>query len=84
MSTEVREIHPPQSGDQVDDNLFTAVKDEVKHEASRIGSSKEPVDPTQSDVLVQKHFSGLVITLLVLVVIFLVAAIAGIAIFWHH
>jgi hypothetical protein len=84
MSTEAREVHPPQSTDDVDDNLLTAVKTEVTHEVANIGDSKEPVDPTHSDVLVQKHFSGLFITLLVLVVIFLGAAIAGIMIFGHH
>jgi hypothetical protein len=84
MNTQVRDPHPPQNADEVDDNLLTAVKNEVKHEVHNIQRNKEPVDPTQSDVLVQKHFSGLFIVLLSLVVFFLIAAIAGIWIFWHH
>jgi hypothetical protein len=84
MSAELREIHPPRTADEVDDNLFQAVKSEVKHEVRKIEENKQPVDPTHSDVLVQKHFSGLAIILLILVALFLVAAIAGIAIYSHH
>jgi len=70
MSTQVKDPHPPQNADEVDDNLMTALKTEVKHEVHNIQRTKEPVDRTQSDVLVQKHFSGLFIVLLSLVVLF--------------
>ena len=84
MNTRLQDPQPPQKAEEVDDNIFEAVKKEVQHEVAHIGNSKEPVDSTQSDVLVQKHFSGLFITLLSLVVLFLIAAIAGIAIYTHH
>lgn len=77
-------MHPPKSADDVDDNLIQAVKTEVSHEVHNIQRTKEPVDPTQSDVLVQKHFSSLVMILLGLVVVFLIAAIVGVWMFGHH
>ena len=81
MSVEVRDTNPPKTADRVNDNLVTAVKTEVKHEIQSIERTKEPVDPTHSDVLVQKHFSGLVMILLTLVALFLLAAIVGLVIF---
>jgi len=84
MSTKLEDQHPPQTLEDVDDSMYGAVKSEVKHEVHRIAETKEPVDQTQSDVLVQKHFSGLFILILILVVLFLGAAFAGIAIYSHH
>jgi hypothetical protein len=84
MSTQTPGIHPPNNADEVDDNLLTAVKDEVKHEVHNIEYTKEPVDPTHSDVLVQKHVSGLFITLLIFVAVVLLLAIGGIALYTHH
>jgi hypothetical protein len=76
--------HPPQSSDQVPDNVYKAVKDEVKHEVSHIKASKEPVDTSQSDVLVQKHVTKLSISLFVLIALILLAAIVGIALYAHY
>ena len=84
MNTQVRDPNPPQNADEVDENMFVALKEEVQHEIAHIQHSKEPVDPTQSDVLVQKHFDGLFITLLVFIVVVLGVAIAAIAIYTHH
>ena len=84
MSTQSEDTHPPQTIEEVDDSLYGAVKSEVKHEVAHIVDNKEPVDPTQSDVLVQKHFSGLFILILILVVLFLGAIVAVIAIYSHH
>ena len=84
MSAELREAHPPQSADDVDDNLVQAVKTEIGHEVHNIQRTKEPVDPTQSDVLVQKHFPGLFAILLILVVVLLLAAMLGVWLFGRH
>ena len=84
MSAHTQDPHPPEKADQVNPDLYTAVKHEVKHEISNIRDNKEPVDPTQSDVLVQKHVNGLVITLFCLVAVILIAAIAVIALHGHH
>ena len=84
MSTQSEDPHPPQTIEEVDDSLYGAVKSEVKHEVAHIVDIKEPVDPTQSDVLVQKHFSGLSILIMILIVLFLGAIVAGIAIYSHH
>jgi hypothetical protein len=56
----------------------------MRHELANIEQSKEPVEPGQSDVLVQKHVNGLFIMVLSLVALFLIAAIAGIAIYTHR
>jgi hypothetical protein len=84
MSTQLPDTHPPQIAVEVDDSLYGAVKTEVQHEIHNIEHNKEPVDPTQSDVLVQKHFPGLFIVLLSFVVLVLLAAISGIAVYGHH
>jgi hypothetical protein len=73
-----------QAGGMVND-----IKSEVKHEVSRIYAANEPVDSSQSDHVVRKHVTGLSITFFVVIGLFLVAAIAGIAIagiamFGHH
>ena len=83
MKSELQTPHPPESADQVDDSLYGALKDEVKHEIAHMRNSKEPVDPTESDVLVQKHVNGLVIVLFSLVAIILLAALVAIAIYGH-
>ena len=69
--------------------MLNDVKGEVKHEIHRIHTAKEPVDPSQSDHVVRKHVNGLSITFFLLIGLFLVVAIAGIAIggstiFGHH
>jgi hypothetical protein len=84
MDPQTQVAHPPNSAEEIDDNLLIAVKTEVKHEVHNIQRTKEPVDPTQSDVLVQKHFPGLFIVLLGLVVVLLLLAIGGIAVYSHH
>ncbi len=84
MSTQTPEVHPPRNSDEINDNLITAVKTEVEHEVHNIEHTQEPVDPTHSDVLVQKHFTGLFITLLVFVALVLLIAIGGIALYSHH
>jgi hypothetical protein len=67
-----------QTGDMVSD-----ITDEVKHEVHNIRYVKEPVDPTHSDKLVRRHVTGLSISFFVLIALFLVAVIAGIAIYEH-
>jgi hypothetical protein len=84
MNSSIPDTQPPKNADEVDDSLIGAVKTEVQHEIHNIEYTKEPVDPTQSDVLVQKHFPGLFIIVLSFVVLVLLAAIAGIAIYGHH
>jgi hypothetical protein len=69
--------------DQATD-MVNDVKSEVKHEVRQIHAAKEPVDPSQSDHVVRRHVTGLSITFFVLIGLFLVAAIAAIAIFGHH
>ena len=56
---------------------------EVKHEAHNIRYVKEPVDSTQSDVVVRRHVTGISISFFVLIAIFLLAVIAGVAIYEH-
>jgi hypothetical protein len=84
MSTPTPSVHPPNDADEVDDNLLTAVTEEVKHEVHNMEYTNEPVDATHSDVLVQKHFSGLFITVLIFVAVVLLIAIGGIALYTHH
>lgn len=67
-----------QTGDMVGD-----VAGEVKHEVHNIRYAKEPVDPTQSDHVVRRHVAGLSISFFVMIALFLVAVIAGIAIYEH-
>ena len=59
------------------------IKGEVQHEINHIHVAKEPVDPSQSDHVVRRHVAGLSITFFVVIVLFLIAAIAGIAIYTH-
>ena len=78
------EIHPSvkaQASDMVKD-----IKGEVKHEISDIHAEKEPVDPSHSDHVVRRHVAGLSISFFVMIVLFLIVVIAGIAIYTngHH
>ncbi len=84
MSTQLHDPHPPQNAGQVDDNVFEALKSEVQHEVAHMVDNKVPVDTTESDVLIQKHVSGLFIIILSLVALFLVLAIAGNFLYTHH
>ena len=54
---------------------------EVQHEVHNIRYVKEPVDPTQSDHVVRRHVNGLSISFFVFIALFLVAVIAGIALY---
>jgi hypothetical protein len=81
MDTKVQDPNPPQNPDQVHDNVFRAVKDEVQHEVAHMQDSKVPVDPTQSDVLVQKHVTGISVILFAAIAVVLLLAIAGI--YWY-
>jgi len=76
--------HPTTNANQVPEGLYAALKDEVTHEVRHIENNKEPVDTSQSDVLVQKHVTGLAISFFVLIAIVLLAAIAGIALYAHN
>src|ERR1700735_4048629 len=67
-----------QAGEMVGD-----IAGEVKHEAHNIRYVKEPVDPTQSDKVVQRHVTGISISFFILIAIFLLAVIAGVAIYEH-
>ena len=67
----------PSVKEQVAD-LFQDLEHEIEREVA------VPHDSSQSDVLVQKHVTGLAISFFVLIALFLVAAIAGIAIFMHR
>jgi hypothetical protein len=71
--------------DQAQD-LIQDVKSEVKHEVSRIQAGKEPVDSSQSDHVIRRHVAGLSIWFFLVIALFLIAAIAGIAIYTntHH
>jgi hypothetical protein len=81
MDTKVQDPNPPQNPDQVHDNVFQAIGDEVQHEVAHMQDSKVPVDPTQSDVLVQKHVTGISVILFVAIAIVLLIAIASI--YWY-
>jgi hypothetical protein len=75
--------HPTKTdnADQVKDSLYGAVKDEVTFEANQIKGTGTAVDPNHSDVLVQKHVTGISISLFVGIIIVLLAAIAGIVLY---
>lgn len=64
--------------------LADDIVSEVKHEVHNIRYTKEPVDATQSDVLVQRHVTGLAISLFVLIAVILLIAIGGIALYAHQ
>jgi hypothetical protein len=63
--------------------LVEDIKSEVKHEAHRIHVAKEPVEPSHSDHVVRRHVAGLSISFFVVIGLFLVAVIAGIAIYTY-
>ena len=77
--------HPTKTdnADQVKDSLYGAVKDEVTFEAHQIKGTGTAVDPNHSDVLVQKHVTGISITLFAGILIVLLIAIAGIYLYAH-
>ncbi len=47
-------------------------------------NANEPVDPTHTDTVVRRHVAGLSISFFLLIALFLLAAIVGIAIYAHH
>jgi hypothetical protein len=73
----------PESVKDQASKMVRDVKGEVAHEIRHIHEAKEPVDPTQSDHVVRRHVAGLSITFFILIALFLLAAIAGIAIYTH-
>jgi hypothetical protein len=84
MDTENRKTEPHESIADQASNMVDDISSEVKHEASRIHAVKEPVDSSQSDHVVRRHVTGLSITFFALIGLFLIAVIAGIALFGHH
>lgn len=63
--------------------MVNDVAGEVGHEAHTIGATKRPVDETQSDHVVRRHIAGVSISFFILIALFLLAVIAGIAIYSH-
>jgi hypothetical protein len=57
---------------------------EMKYEARHMRNTNEPVDPTHTDRVVRRHVAGLSISFFLLIALFLLAAIVGIAIYAHH
>lgn len=76
-TTDTRTTKQPTSS-MVDD-----ISTEVKHEMHNIRYVKEPVDPTQSDRVVGRHVAGISISFFVVIVLFLVAVIGGVAWYEH-
>ncbi|HEX4285681.1 MAG TPA: hypothetical protein VHZ28_11365 [Terracidiphilus sp.] len=62
------------------------IQGEVKHEVADIQAAKEPVDPSHSDHVVRRHVAGLSISFFVMIVLFLLVVIGGIALYTlgHH
>jgi hypothetical protein len=78
MEPDAKKSVRQQAGEMVGD-----IAGEVKHEAHNIRYVKEPVDPTHSDVVVRRHVTGISISFFILIAIFLLAVIAGVAIYEH-
>ena len=78
MEPEANKSVRQQTGEMVGE-----IAGEVKHEVHNIRYVKEPVDPTQSDVVVRRHVTGISISFFILIAIFLLAVIAGVAIYEH-
>ena len=57
------------------------LKGEVKHEVRQMRATGSPADPNTTDELVQKHVTGLSISLFVIIALILLAAIGGI--YWY-
>lgn len=57
------------------------LKGEVKHEVAEMKRTGDVVDPSHTDELVQKHVTGLSISLFVIIALVLLAAIGGI--YWY-
>ncbi len=57
------------------------LKREVTSEAHEMDATRNLVDPNQTDELVQKHVTGLSISLFVIIALILLAAIGGI--YWY-
>ena len=81
MEPDAKKSVRQQTGEMVGD-----IAGEVKHEAYNIRYVKEPVDPTHTDVVVRRHVTGISISFFILIAIFLLAVIAGVAIYerGHH
>lgn len=61
--------------------MLDDIASEVKHEMHNIRYIKEPVDPTQNDHVVRHHVAGLSISFFAMIVFFLTAVIAAVAIY---
>ena len=57
------------------------LKNEVKHEVREMRRTGDVVDPNHTDELVQKHVTGLSISLFLIIALLLLAAIGGI--YWY-
>jgi hypothetical protein len=57
------------------------LKNEVKNEVAEMQRTGDLVDPNHTDELVQKHVTGLSISLFVIIALVLLAAIGGI--YWY-
>jgi len=86
MYAERKDTEPHTSVTGQAKDMVADIKSEVSHEVHRIHSVKEPVDPSQSDHVVRRHAAGLSISFFVVIALFLVVVIAGIAIYTqtHH
>ena len=58
-------------------SLASDFKTEVEQEIEEIKATGDPVNPTHSDVLVQKHVTGLAVSFFVLIGLFLLLVILG-------
>jgi len=63
--------------------MYSEIGEEVKHEAHNMRATGEPAQLNQSDRLVRRHVTGISISFFILIALFLLAAIAGIALYQH-
>jgi len=86
MYTDKPETEPHASVANRAKGMVSDISREVRHEVHRIQAVKQPVDPTQSDHVVRRHTAGLSISFFIVIALFLLAVIAGIAIYTraHH
>ncbi len=57
------------------------LKNEVKHEVRHMKATGAPADPATTDELVQKHVTGLSISMFLIIALVLLAVIGGI--YWY-
>ncbi len=75
---------PSRNPKKVDERYFEALSDEGSHGVNHFQYSGERVDARQSDILIQRHFIGIVITLFAFVAFVIGVAINAITVFAHH